>query len=53
MPYTIEKDPVHLVVADAAPFIIHPEVQAAEIGPRDAHAAAASSDVEADMPQAL
>ena len=40
-------------VADAANLVIHPEVHAAELGPRDAPAAAACSDVEADMPQAL
>ena len=39
--------------AAAANLAIHPEVHAAEIGPSDAPAAAASSDVEADMPQAL
>ena len=40
-------------VAAAASVVILPEVHAAEIGPRDAPAVAASSDVEADMPQAL
>ena len=40
-------------VADTGPLAIHPQAQVAEIGPRDAQAAAASSDVEADMPQAL
>ena len=40
-------------VADAASVVILPEGRAAETGPRDAPAVAASSDVEADMPQAL
>ena len=39
-------------VAAVANVGILPEGRAAEIGPRDAPAAAASSDVEADMPQA-
>ena len=38
-------------VAAPANAGILPERQAAEIGPRDALAAAASSDVEEDMPQ--
>ena len=37
--------------AAAANVGIPPERQVAEIGPRDAPAAAASSDVEEDMPQ--
>ena len=41
-------------VAAAANLAILPEAHAAEIGPREAPAAAAAgSDVEADMPQAL
>ena len=40
-------------VADTGPLAIHPQAQAVEIGPRDVQAAAANSDVEADMPQAL
>ena len=45
------RSPRGEAAAAAANVGIPPESQAAEIGPRDAPAAAASSDVEEDMPQ--